>query len=107
MIVRVWQGRTTVSKADDYQRFLKETAYPDYGSVRGNRGWMLLRRPAADAIEFMFVSFWDSMDALVDYTGGDPQRPKYYPEDKAALLALPQEVQHYDVVDLQARWDDE
>ena len=52
----------------------------------------------------MFVSFWDSMEALVEYTDGDPQRPKYYPEDKAAFLELPQEVQHYDVVDLQARW---
>ena len=105
MIVRVWRGRTSEEKADGYERFLKETAYPDYGSVRGNRGWMLLRRPASDAIQFMFVSFWDSMDALVDYTGGDPQRPKYYAEDKAALLELPQEVEHYEVVDLQARWE--
>jgi hypothetical protein len=52
----------------------------------------------------MFVSFWDSLQALAEYTDGDPGRPKYYPEDKAALLELPQEVEHYDVVDLQARW---
>jgi hypothetical protein len=29
------------------------------------------------------------MEALVEYTGRDPERPKYYPEDKAALLELP------------------
>ena len=104
MIVRVWRGRASVPKADGYQDFLKETAYPDYGDVRGNRGWILLRRPDADAVEFMFVSFWDSMDALREYTGGDPERPKYYPQDKAALLELPEGVEHYDVVDLQARW---
>ncbi|HET7291559.1 MAG TPA: antibiotic biosynthesis monooxygenase [Vicinamibacteria bacterium] len=104
MIVRVWRGRTAVSKAGEYQDFLKETAYPDYGGVRGNRGWILLRRPAADAVEFMFVSFWDSMEALLEYTGGDAERPKYYPEDRAALLELPPGVDHYDVVDLQARW---
>ena len=28
----------------------------------------------------------------------------YYSEDRAALLELPQEVEHYEVVDLQARW---
>jgi heme-degrading monooxygenase HmoA len=106
MIIRVWRGRTSLPKADEYQRFLKEMAYPDYGGVRGNRGWILLRRPAADAVEFMFVSFWDSMEALVEYTDGDPERPKYYPEDRAALLELPQQVEHYDVVDLQARWHD-
>jgi heme-degrading monooxygenase HmoA len=81
-------------------------AYADYGGVLGNRGWILLRRPVSDAAEFMFVSFWDSMEALVEYTDGDPERPKYYPEDRAALLELPQQVEHYDVVDLQARWHD-
>src|SRR5688500_11986271 len=106
MIIRVWRGRTSVPKADEYERFLKETAFPDYGGGRGNRGWILLRRPASDAVEFMVVSFWDSLAALVEYTDGDPERPKYYPEDKAALLELPREVQHYDVGDLQARWED-
>jgi hypothetical protein len=56
-------------------------AYPDYGDVPGNRGWILLRRPVSDTVEFMFVSFWDSMEALVECTGGDPERPKYYPEE--------------------------
>ena len=104
MIVRIWRGKTSVPKADDYEHFLKTTAYPDYGGVRGNRGWLLLRRPGSDAVEFMFVSFWDSMAALRDYAGGDPERPKYYPEDKAALLELAERVEHYDVVDLQAKW---
>jgi heme-degrading monooxygenase HmoA len=104
VIIRVWRGQTSTAKADEYQRFLKDTAYPDYGDVPGNRGWMLLRRPASDAVEFMFVSFWDSMDALAEYTGGDPERPKYYAEDRAALLELPERVDHYDIVDLQARW---
>jgi heme-degrading monooxygenase HmoA len=112
MIIRVWRGRTSAAEADKYERFLKETAYPDYGEVPGNRGWILLRRSVSDSVsdtvsnnvEFMFVSFWDSMDALAAYTGGDPERPKYYPEDRAALLELPEGVDHYQVVDLQARW---
>lgn len=72
--------------------------------MNGNRGWMLGRRPLGEAVEFMFVSFWESMGAIERYTGGDPQRPKYYPEDRAALLELPDRVDHFDVVDLQARW---
>jgi len=104
MIIRVWRGTTSVPKADGYERFLKNKAYPDYGDVPGNRGWMLLRRPVSNAIEFMLVSFWDSMEALNDYTRGDPNRPKYYPEDRAALLELPTDVEHYSLVDLQPRW---
>lgn len=101
MIIRVWRGRTSTANADGYERFLKEMAYPDYGEVPGNRGWILLRRSASDAVEFMFVSFWDS---IAEYTEDDPERPKYYPQDRAALLELPQGVEHYQVVDLQARW---
>lgn len=62
------------------------------------------RAEVSGIIEFMFVSFWDSVDALAEYTGGDPERPKYYPEDRAVLLELPEGVEHYQVVDLQARW---
>lgn len=104
MITRVWRGRTSAAKADAYEKFLKETAYPDYGEVAGNRGWLLLRRPGADSVEFMFVSFWDSMDALRKYAGDNPERPKYYPEDRAALLELPERADHYQVIDSQIRW---
>lgn len=104
MIVRVWRGRSSVAKADAYTKFLQECAYPDYGGVDGNRGWMLLRRPRGESMELMFVSFWDSMEAVAKYTGGDPDRPKYYPEDRAALVELPDRVDHFEIVDLQPRW---
>ncbi|MFZ0502028.1 MAG: hypothetical protein WAU49_07095 [Steroidobacteraceae bacterium] len=104
MIVRVWRGKSRLAEADAYSSFLQACAYPDYGEVDGNRGWMLLKRPLGDCMEFMFVSLWDSMDALVRYTGGDPSQPKYYPEDRAALVELPDTVDHFEIVDLQSRW---
>lgn len=104
MIARIWRGRTSLAKADDYEKFLKDMAYPDYGGVKGNRGWLLQRRALPDSVEFMFVSFWDSMDALRAYAGDDPEKPKYYPEDRAALLELPESVEHFDVVDAQLRF---
>jgi hypothetical protein len=55
-------------------------------------------------MELMFVSFWDSMEAVAKYTGGDPDRPKYYPEDRAALVELPDRVDHFEIIDLQPRW---
>jgi heme-degrading monooxygenase HmoA len=104
MIVRVWRGKSSAADAEAYTRFLKETAYPDYGEVDGNRGWMLLRRPLGESVELMFVSFWESMAAVARYAGGDANRPKYYPEDRAALLDLPDRVDHFEIIDLQSRW---
>jgi heme-degrading monooxygenase HmoA len=104
MITRVWRGCTSTASADAYEKFLKETAYPDYGGVEGNRGWLLLRRPLGESVEFLFVSFWESMDALRRYAGSEAERPKYYPEDRAALLELPERAEHFVVVDAQVKW---
>jgi heme-degrading monooxygenase HmoA len=100
MIVRVWRGKTSAAKAEGYRTFLREMAYPDYGEAPGNRGWMLLSRTSAQSVEFMFVSLWDSMQAVAQYAGGDPEHPKYYPEDQAALLELPERAEHFEVVDV-------
>lgn len=100
MIVRVWRGKTSRSNAEGYGTFLRKMAYPDYGEAPGNRGWMLLSRSGAATVEFMFVSFWDSMQAVAQYSGGDPEHPKYYPEDRVALLELPEHVEHFEVVDM-------
>ena len=52
----------------------------------------------------MFVSFWDSMDAIERYARGNAEQPQYYPEDRAALLDLPERVEHFEIIDLQSRW---
>jgi len=100
MIIRVWRGRTSLDHAGAYEAFLKKTAYPDYGDVEGNKGWLLLRQQHPEWAEFVFVSFWDSMEALRRYAGEDPERPKYYVEDRAMLLELPERAEHYDLVDM-------
>ena len=48
MIIRVWKGRTSADKADGYERFLRETAYPDYGD-RGESLQSLHMRDAQHA----------------------------------------------------------
>lgn len=43
---------------------------------------MLLRHPLGATVEFMLVSFWDSMDAVMRYAGGGPSI-------KAPVLYMP------------------
>lgn len=105
MITRIWNGKTDHEKADEYEAFLRRTAYSDYGDVDGNQGWLLLRNDAQDSTEFVFVSFWESLDALAAYAGPESGKPKYYPEDKAALIDPPDRVDHYRTVDAQCGHD--
>ncbi len=104
MITRVWRGRTTAARADEYAAFLKRTAYPDYGDVAGNLGWLLLRRSAGEEVELMLISFWESLAAVHRYAGPDAERPHYYPEDRAALLEPLEPAENFEVLDAQVRW---
>jgi len=52
-----------------------------------------------DRAEFVFVSLWESMDAIRAFAGPDLERARYYSEDEAYLVSLPEYVEHYEVVD--------
>ena len=64
MIVRLWHGRTNISKADEYAEFMKERAAPDYGSIDGLKKLYFLRRIDGDAAHFLLVTLWDSMESV-------------------------------------------
>ena len=99
MIVRIWHGRVPQEKAASYRDFLSERAIPDYRGVPGNLGVFVLERPAADAVHFVTLTYWTSLDAIRAFAGEDVLKAKYYPEDQDFLLEFEPEVVHYTVAD--------
>jgi hypothetical protein len=49
--------------------------------------------------EFVFVSLWESFDAIRAFARPDPGRAVYYPEDRAFLLEMRPGVEHLEVVE--------
>lgn len=99
MIARVWKGETKASDADAYTEVLERTGRAEALSTRGNRGVQILRHAGAERATFVFISFWDSMDAVRAFAGDAPERARYFDEDERYLLGFPETVEHYDVVD--------
>jgi heme-degrading monooxygenase HmoA len=100
MIARIWSGMVPAHKADDYYWYLLRTGLVDYRATAGNRGVQLLRRERGDATEFLFLTLWESWDAIRAFAGDPPERAHYYPEDAEYLLELTPTVDHYEVVEL-------
>ena len=94
-IVRIWTGETPIHKAEEYEKFLAERAIPDYTSVPGNLGVIILRRDAEDRARFTIITFWESVDAIKSFAGEDYEKAKYYEEDEDYLLGFPERVEHY------------
>ena len=86
MIVRTWHGRTRIEDAGAYERFMRERAAPDYSSVPGLIRAIFTRRDEGEEAHFLLVTFWESMEAVMEFAGPDPAKAKYYPEDDRYLL---------------------
>lgn len=97
MIARVWRGATPESKAEQYLDYIKETGVKGCQATEGNRGVIVLRRTALGQAEFVFISLWESPEAIRRFAGDDVERAVYYPRDKEFLLALAPNVEHYQV----------
>jgi len=98
MIARVWRGLTPESKGQEYFDYLVRTGIKEYRSIQGNRGVYVLRRTHEGRTEYLFISLWDSVDAVRKFAGPDIEKAVYYPEDEEFLLELEPNVIHYDVL---------
>jgi heme-degrading monooxygenase HmoA len=98
MIVRMWHGRVSTSKARAYREFVNARAIPDYQSVKGNIGVYILERSEGDITHFITLTFWESLETIKGFAGEDINTAKYYPEDKDFLLEFEPTVLHYEVV---------
>lgn len=100
MIARVWHGVVPAAKAEGYAEYLadSELGVRAYRAIRGSRGVSLLRRVEGDRVHFLLISFWESEDAIREYTGPDIERAQYFDYDRECLVDPEPNVTHYEVL---------
>lgn len=94
-VVRVWRGRTTRTRADEYA---------EYSMEAGIRPLMQtaiavdsLRRDDGDETEFMVISYWESIEAMSRFAGNDPKQIHHLDRDAEFLIDLPEDVHVYEI----------
>lgn len=99
MIARIWHGAVPAASAETYARYIEETGSREVLRAPGNRGVLVLRRVTGPQADFVFTSFWDSLEAIRRFAGDDLDRAVYYPRDREFLVDLEPRVAHYEVLD--------
>ena len=99
LIARVWHGVVPSERAEAYTAYLRRTGVKDCRATPGNRGVHVLRRTVGDTTHFLFISLWDSLDAIRAFAGDDIDRARYYPEDRTYLLEVEPTVTHHEAVE--------
>ena len=98
MILRMWRGRSTVEKADEYVRHATQKIFPSLQTIEGHRGAYLLRRTAGNAIEFVVLTIWESMEAVRKFAGVEPDKAVVEAEAQAVLTSFDDSVTHFEIV---------
>ena len=90
-IARIWRGRTRREVADAYEAYNDEVGIKPL--IEKAMGVQTLREDRADESEFVTISYWESIDAMSRFTGGDPTRIHHLDRDSEFLIELPRAVQ--------------
>jgi heme-degrading monooxygenase HmoA len=90
-IARIWHGRTRRDRADEYETYNYEAGIRPL--IKKALGVQSFREDRADETEFITISYWESVEAMSRFTGGDPTRIHHLERDPEFLIALPKSVQ--------------
>ena len=95
-IARIWRGRTTAARADEYAAYLYEHGVKPLEEKA--LGVQMLREDRAGESEFVTISYWESVEAMSRFAGPDPRRIHHLERDPEFLLELPSGVQILQIV---------
>ena len=100
-VLRMWRGRATPERAHEYAYHAATRVFPKLKQIDGYRGAQLLRRKVNGVVEFMVLTFWESMAAVSRFAGAEPDRAVVEPEAQAVLSDFDETVSHFEVVESQ------
>jgi heme-degrading monooxygenase HmoA len=64
-----------------YYSYLEQTGLKEYKSTEGFKDALVLTREIGEETEYILLTLWDSMEAVKNFAGPEPERAVYYPED--------------------------
>ncbi|WP_309083594.1 hypothetical protein [Chelativorans sp.] len=90
-IARIWRGRTTRERADEYEAYNYEAGIKPL--IEKALGVQTFREDRENETEFVTISYWESVEAMSVFAGEDPTRIHHLERDPEFLIELPREVQ--------------
>jgi hypothetical protein len=97
MIARLWRGRAEAKNASDYVRHISETVFPSLRDMPRHRDEQLLRRAVEDHVEFLAVTFRDSLDNIRQFAGPDIDVARIEPRAEELLSDYDRFARHFEI----------
>jgi heme-degrading monooxygenase HmoA len=98
MISRQWCGLTHANQAQNYVEHLRHHTFPTLREIPGFVDASILSRTVANGVEFLIVTRWDSLEAITQFAGSDPETAVVPAEVVAMMLEYDRRVKHFEVI---------
>jgi len=85
MIARMWRCSTTPQNAEPFEAFVRSDILPRLEQIKGFISGQLLRRDLLEEVEFVGVTYFDSLESLRAMAGDDIGE-LFIPESAVDLL---------------------
>lgn len=95
MISRHWIGVVAKEKLEDYLTYLELTVLPKLAKVEGLRNTYYLKRDVPEGIEFLIVTEWDNVEAIINFAGKEYDRAVVDEYSRTLLITYDKIVRHY------------
>jgi len=100
MISRQWTGWLRPEEANNYERYLAEHLLPELSLIEGFTGITIYKRPLNDAVEFLVVTNWMSMNSIKQFAGDNPSVAIISEKARNMMVRYDEEVRHYETITL-------
>ncbi len=100
-ICRLWRGWTAPDNADAYERIVRGEVIPaiEARNIPGFRQIDLMKRDRGDEVEFQTLMWFDSLDAIIAFTGEDYAVSHVPAAARAVLKRFDERAAHFEVID--------
>lgn len=73
-----WRGNS--GKAESYRDHFITKVAPHLKDIAGHEGAYLLQRKVDGRVEFLAITFWDSIETIKKFSGRNPEQATVEPE---------------------------
>ena len=97
MVSRHWAGVFKGEYTEEYIQHLQRDLFPKLSSMKGFKGASILRKEMEQAVEFLIITNWESMEAIKEFAGDTPHLAVVPEEVQRMTIRFDKEVRHYEV----------
>lgn len=97
MISRHWIGIVKADRVNDYLKHLDDTVLPNLQKNVGLKNCYYLKRSVNEGIEFLIVTEWENVEAIINFAGKDHEKAVVDEYAKSLMVTYEKRVKHYNI----------